>query len=143
MLTLTLAYERPLMKTKKDMIESILYILKEGTPPNDNIEDYDVEAIADECYATAGGWDLGSVPVDEFWKIVEKHDRSLVRAMRSMFVTGCVCEGDECGGHRYTYDPPVVTREDQERGRATMAAAQAGVFLTAEDPDPGMPLIRP
>lgn len=37
--------------------------------------EYDMEAIVDDVQARYGTVDIDSVPDDEFWAIVERHDR--------------------------------------------------------------------
>ena len=62
------------MHTDSSLRSSIYAALTEGNAPNGSIDDFDVQAIADEVHQATGSWDLASISDADFWAIVRKHD---------------------------------------------------------------------
>lgn len=62
--------------TDSSLRASIYAALAGGNAPNGSIDDFDVEAIAEEVHQATGSWDLGEIGDREFWEIVRKHDKT-------------------------------------------------------------------
>jgi len=59
--------------TDRDMRDKIETILSQ-TPGG--LDDFDLEAIVDECHKANGTWDLDDISPSRFWGIVRQHDRT-------------------------------------------------------------------
>lgn len=64
------------MDTDGGLRASIYAALSEANAPGGSIDDFDIDAIANEVHAVTGVWSLASIEHDDFWAIVRRHDKT-------------------------------------------------------------------